>query len=296
MATNLHGTFAYTANLWTNNIGGFSVDPNTGALTTITGAPFAASSPYGIGVDPSGRFLYAADYNTGLRVYSIDSTTGSLTEMQGSPFATEFGPIALSIDPSGRLLYVLNSASASVSGYSLDTATGRPTPLQSSPFLATTAAGYPRFMTIDATGRYLYVAVCTDFRGDSYTLLAYAIDSQTGALTPLTSSPITSGKNPVAVVSDPTGRWLYVGGYTISGYAIAPDGSLTSVPGSSVPMPDGVLYLAFEGSGKFLYAGNDQGITGFTVDPNTGALSAGPTFPFPSGKGVWAMSTTFGVQ
>jgi 6-phosphogluconolactonase (cycloisomerase 2 family) len=296
VATNLQGTLVYSANLWTNNIGGFTVDPKTSALTTIAGSPFTASNPYGIGIDPSSRFFYAADYSTGLRGYSIDPATGSLTELSGSPFATGFGPIALSIDPAGRLLYVLNSASASISGYSLDPLTGIPTPLSLSPYIATTATGYPRFMVIDATGRYLYVVVTSDFRGDSYNLLAYAIDAKTGALTPLSSSPITTGKNPVAVVADPTGRWLYVGADAVYGYGVAPDGSLTAVPGSPGTIGDPPLYLVFEASGKYLYAGNDKGITGFTVDPTTGALTAGPSFPFPSGKGAWALTSTFDLQ
>ena len=296
VATNLEGTLVYSANLWTNNIGGFTVDPKTGALNTIAGSPFTASNPYGIGIDPSSRFFYAADYNTGLRAYSIDPATRALTELAGSPFPTALGPIALSIDPAGRLLYVLNSASASISGYSLDPLTGVATPLSSSPYLATTATGYPRFMVIDATGRYLYVVVCSDFRGDSYNLLGYAIDSKTGALTLLSSSPIATGKNPVAIVADPTGRWLYVGADAIYGYAIAPDGSLSSVPGSPGTMSNPPLYLVFEASGKFMYAGNDQGIIGFTVDPVTGALTTGPTFPFLSGKGAWALTSTFDVQ
>lgn len=299
VATNLQGTLVYSANLWTNNIGGFTVDANTGSLATITGSPFSASNPYGIGIDPSSRFFYAADYYTGFRAYSVDSATGALTELADSPFGTELGPtapIALSIDPAGRLLYVLNSAGASISGYSLDPLTGKPTMLSSSPYPATTATGYPRFMVIDATGRYLYVVVSTDFRGDSYSLLGYAIDSKTGALTPLSSSPVTTGKNPVAVVADPAGPWLYVGADAVYGYAIAPDGSLSAVPGLPGTIGDPALYLVFEASGKYLYAGNDQGIIGFTVDPTTGALTAGPSFPFPSGKGAWALTSTFNVQ
>lgn len=108
--------------------------------------------------------------------------------------------------------------------------------------------------------------------------------------------PITTGKNPVAVVADPTGHWLYVGADAVYGYVIAPDGSLTAVPGSSGTIGDPALYLVFEASGKYLYAGNDQGITGFTVDTTTGALTAGPSFPFPSGKGAWALTSTFNVK
>jgi len=93
------------------------------------------------------------------------------------------------------------------------------------------------------------------------------------------------------VVADPTGRWLYVGANAVYGYAIAPDGSLSSVPGSPGTISNPPLYLIFEASGKYLYAGNDQGITGFTVDPVTGALTTRPTFPFPSGKGAWALTS-----
>jgi 6-phosphogluconolactonase (cycloisomerase 2 family) len=42
-----------------------------------------------IGIDPTGKYLYATAQTQALIYgYSIDSTTGALTELRGFPFAT----------------------------------------------------------------------------------------------------------------------------------------------------------------------------------------------------------------
>jgi len=38
------GKFVYVTNHFTNNVNGYTIDPTTGALTAITGSPFAAGT------------------------------------------------------------------------------------------------------------------------------------------------------------------------------------------------------------------------------------------------------------
>jgi 6-phosphogluconolactonase len=61
-------------------------------LSALPGSPFAAGDGSdGLMVDPSSRFLYAANANSSnLSAFSIGAD-GSLTAMPGSPYAIAFG-------------------------------------------------------------------------------------------------------------------------------------------------------------------------------------------------------------
>jgi len=66
-------------------------------LTTIEGSPFTAGTgPWGIVADPSGKYLYVANYSSdNVSAYSINSSTGALTTIEGSPFTAGRRPNAL---------------------------------------------------------------------------------------------------------------------------------------------------------------------------------------------------------
>ena len=75
----------------------------------------------------------------------------------------------------------------------------------------------------------------------------YAIERSTGSLTQVSGSPFPTGRIPVAVAVDPSGKFVYTadtavlptGISYISGFALdATTGALTPVPGS--PFPAGV--------------------------------------------------------
>src|SRR5712692_1728808 len=91
--------FAYVANSNPHGLAGsvsaYAIDSTTGALSQITGSPFAAGAfPRGMAVDPTGKFLYvpncgndSCSTNSNGSAYTIDSTTGALSQITGSPFA-----------------------------------------------------------------------------------------------------------------------------------------------------------------------------------------------------------------
>ena len=55
----LHAQFAYVANAGSGNVSGYTINPTTGALTPISGSPFAVGSGAGpLAVDPNGKFAY----------------------------------------------------------------------------------------------------------------------------------------------------------------------------------------------------------------------------------------------
>ena len=89
----------------------------------------------------------------------------------------------------------------------------------------------------------------------SNTVSGYSIDPASGALTPIPGSPFPAGVEPQSIVVDPTGRFAYV----------ANAGALDSPVGS---------------------------ISAYTIDPNSGALTAVPGSPFTAVSGTEVTSVT----
>jgi 6-phosphogluconolactonase len=88
----------------------------------------------------------------------------------------------------------------------------------------------PSFLTLDPQGRYLYaVSEVKDFQGQAGGgVYAYAVDAQSGALTPLNAQP-TRGTDPCHLSVDATGKWVLVANYSSGSviiYPILDDGRL----------------------------------------------------------------------
>jgi 6-phosphogluconolactonase (cycloisomerase 2 family) len=101
--------------------------PVTGATL---GTPVLASTggldPVGIAIDPSGTFLFAANYATSnVAAFKITTSPLALTPVAGSPFASGgSGPQGVTVSPAGNFVYVSNQSSSSVTGFSYNTSTG----------------------------------------------------------------------------------------------------------------------------------------------------------------------------
>ena len=75
----------YAPNRGHDSIACFSVDQATGSLT-LQGIQSTEPVPRVVGVDPSGRYLFAAGLDSGrLAAYRIDQQTGSLTLLHTTP-------------------------------------------------------------------------------------------------------------------------------------------------------------------------------------------------------------------
>jgi 6-phosphogluconolactonase len=92
------GKFAYVSNYGENALDGsvsaYTIDAAGGALTPLSGSPFATGSePEAVVVDPTGKFAYVANFqNWTISADTIDATSGALRPVAGSPFATGEGP------------------------------------------------------------------------------------------------------------------------------------------------------------------------------------------------------------
>jgi 6-phosphogluconolactonase (cycloisomerase 2 family) len=146
LVTHPSGKFLYVGNTTASAVTAtasavtvFSVDPANGTLTPVPGSPFEVGSGPGsvdieaADIDPSGNYLYLADYVSGnIFAYAIDQRSGQLAPINGSPFPTGPKPLWVLVEPLGHFVYVSNDLG--VSAYEIDGSNGALTPVSGSPF------------------------------------------------------------------------------------------------------------------------------------------------------------------
>ena len=181
-------------------ISGYSIAAN-GALTPIAGSPFSAgTTPTGMAIDPTSRFLYATDsIQNQLIAYDIQ-TGGVLYPLNNGPFATGTFPVDVVVDPRDQYIYVTNYNSADISQYTLSLATGTPS-AAATPTHPSGAPG-PTCIAIDpALGRFVYTS---DYLG-SY-LGGALLNPNTGLLSETQLQPYPINGKPTCVAVIPHGN------------------------------------------------------------------------------------------
>jgi 6-phosphogluconolactonase len=79
------GKYLYASERTTSTLAAFSVDPQTGALTSID-SYLTEKQPRSFNIDPSGRYLLAVgQLSNSMTSYSIDKATGKLTKLKEYP-------------------------------------------------------------------------------------------------------------------------------------------------------------------------------------------------------------------
>ncbi len=258
--------FLYAGNI-VGQVFGYSIDPNSGALTPVAGSPFAitAAQPAGfvrLATDSTGAVLYASSAGIGgpnLLSFTINSGTGALT-----PAGSQALPIApgkIAADPSGKNLYVIPDQSAAtpeVIAFSIDPTTHALAALPNQPAGTNPSgvAGIPHDITVDPSGKYVYIT----FQGTPGDEIAGRLrDATTGQLSVLAGSPFGNlgGDSPQAIRITPNGGFAIIANQAtnnISVMALTPaTGMLTNVGGS--PFADGTNpgAVAIDPTGKFAF-------------------------------------------
>jgi 6-phosphogluconolactonase (cycloisomerase 2 family) len=266
-ATVSWGRFLFIANGTAGTISAFTVS-QAGKLAETQGSPFRCGIDCrGLAVDPSGKFLYVADFGADLiRSYQIDAGTGVLTDFVS--YATGSQPHSLVVDPGGRFLYVTNYGDGSVTAFSIIEGRGVLTPLSGSPFKA---GANPAGIAMDRTARYVVVS---NAGSKSVSTFLVAAD---GTLRNATGSPLAIVESG-AVAIYPSGAFVYVLHPTInriSAYKVQfSSGTLTWVGTyvtGSTPKS-----LSVDAQGKFLYlvnSGVPADLWTFRINPTSGAIS-----------------------
>jgi 6-phosphogluconolactonase len=290
-ATN--GRLLYVSDEMQNVIYGYSIDPGTGALTTLSGSPFG--SPFGNGctgsaaggcqlaIDPQGKYLAIlcpeAIQAIQIGTFLINQNTGALTPTSAAAPVDNGSPVQVVIDPSGRFVYVSDlgapAGGIQISAFSINSATATLTPLAGSPFNFP-AGENPRGLIVDSSGTHLYAPL------QSGAVAGLSLDPSTGALTGITGSPFPDpgGLGLATVALQPSGKYLYstaVSNGLAYGYQINPNtGALTAFSSLGFPGPLALSIVA-DPSGQFLFVYSEQ--NGFEIQPYainsaTGALTA----------------------
>lgn len=260
LAVGPSGQFLYVTSHNSSTVMAYSIAAG-GSLTQVGGSPFSVpalncgafceNTADAVAYDPQQQTLYVTmSYSWYVATFTVDPTTGVLTWVNNGT-EVKCGPASATPDTTGTFIYITDNCGAAVNAYKATTTAvsgSNKTPLTAVPGSPFATGGQPISAVAEPSGKYLYVLN----QGDN-TISGFTIDSSTGALTQLSSSPfaITNGStSPNTIVVDPSGKYLYV----TSG----------------------------------LYNGNQGGVTEFSIDLTTGNLTQVGTTPFSMGPNASA--------
>lgn len=281
VASSPNGAFLYVgleeAFPESNSISIYAVNSATGALTLSGSLAIPGLVPQNIAVSATGfLFVYSgvqpgpdesfSSYN--LSTYAIDAPSGMLTPTGTTLTFNATAATGFVTTPDGQWLYVLTgdfadaSAPVTVTAYAVSRTTGA---LTAGPVMTTTSLVVnSSVMAIDPLGRYLYLTGPYPAMSPlGTTVLPYAINSGTGALTGIGSgTPVQTGYVQ-GLAAEPTGKYLYMTGVSPALDAMAVgqgSGSVSSIETESVT---GTIasYIICDPSGQFVYVAQ-SGTTG----------------------------------
>lgn len=311
----------YVANASSNNVVHFSVGSN-GVLAKSDSITLSAA-PVSVAVSIDNKYLYVV-YGTSsatLDAYSL-SSSGAIGSLVSEQTLTVPGYGSDTIIPSGiAVIPSNNSATTTLTGTGVyvsayDSSAYNPggtinstanpgwvfgftvgsngalIPTNNSPYKAGVK---PSGITSDAVSRFIYV---TDFASNQ--LIGYSIQTD-GTLNFMNNGPFKAGSQPSAIAVDPRGLFLYISNSldsTISGYTISlPTGTpstIVSTTSTAVFNTDTqpVAIGVEPALGRFIYTANYLGnsISGFRLDPTTGAVSQTQATPYPCGANPSAVA------
>jgi 6-phosphogluconolactonase len=278
------GKFTYVANFNGQNISVFARDSGKGVLNTdkdpttsnVLG-PFAVTgNPVALAMNPNGQFLYVLNQGTSTNIsaFSVDKTSGNLTAI-GSPFSASAGSVSITVAANSKFLYVANPTQGTVSGFVIGS-DGSLTGMQGSPFSVGTA---PVFVTVDPQAKFLYVADQT-----ANQILAFTLDQNTGAPSPISGSPFAAGSKPVSLAIDSTGVLLLAanqGSNSLSAYSVnTGTGVLSPVSGSPFTTGTAPVFVIVDSTNSFVYVADSgsNDIVAFVLSNGTLKSVSGSPF------------------
>jgi 6-phosphogluconolactonase (cycloisomerase 2 family) len=278
------GRFAYVTNQTSNDVTVFQVAAN-GVLSLPVAAATQGSQTWTAAVEPSGKFAYAVNQGSGdVTLFRVNQTDGSLSR-QGS-VAARFSPGSIAftrgtspVSYTPHFAYTANLGSNDVSAFQINSTSGAPTLITNPPISSGGAKPFP--VAADPSGRFLYVGH-EGIDAASTTVAAFTINASSGALTAAGIPVQTGGINADGLTVDPSGRFVYVGNVnvasnSVSAFAITlSTGALIAVGAPSGTGGQQPFSPVVDPSGRFLYTANfaSANVSGFRIDPATGALSA----------------------
>jgi len=274
-------------------VSSYSVDGKAGKLTKINQISAKGPGTTHVGVDHTGRCVFAANYGGGSALSFAVDNSGKLSEAvsffkyegQG-PKPQQIGSHAhrVTVSPDNKYMFVNDLGLDSIHVYHLDSATAKLTPQDPPEWKAEPGSG-PRSLMFHPNKRWAY---CVNEVGSSVNVLDW--DAQKGVFTTKQLiSTVPEGHQgqsaPSDIVMDKAGRFAYVANrlddFMVS-FSISPsDGKLTLMERTSCggKRP---RHIALDPTDKWLLVANQDtdNLSVFARDPKTGKLANdGKNFP-----------------
>jgi DNA-binding beta-propeller fold protein YncE len=257
--------------------------PTTYQPTSPTGAPNAITAQISASDIAAAGTAVVTVFNPAPGGGSSNPLTFTIT-----PGAVD--PLSIAVDPAGKFAYVLNGGcyggiGGFVSMYTVNPATGAMASIGSPVW--TYDADYPGSITVDPSGKFVYVANPGDPWSPDYgSVSMYSINATTGALayTGMLSGNCPGLCFPSSVAVEPSGKFAYVanGGagfpFNVEMYTInATTGALTSI--GTIAAGTNPVSIAVDPSGKFIYVvngnfGSAGNVSMYAINATTGTLAS----------------------
>jgi 6-phosphogluconolactonase len=252
----------------------------SGQIFAHNGPYPADNGPRAVALNPKGTYLFATNYGgiaQDVSQYTVDQSTGVLTANGTAPAGIR--PFGIAVDPAGNCAYVANTGDPSLSEYGINpdgtlafdtkahigAASEGPGPelvtVQDNP--STTFAGETVYVTDDNLGVVHELPVFERFIG---------VSCETGDVLDISAKGKAFG-----IARHPKGTFLYTGNSSsnsITVFSVASNGKLT-FQSQQTTNASGVLSLAIDLQGKFLYAANFNNgtVAQYSINQTTGALT-----------------------
>lgn len=305
------GKYVYIANMSDNAITAYTIKSTTGALDYLH--PYSSTSASSLASSFRTRVMpaqiaftrgnAAVHYTTKFAYTANASDVSTYVSMQGVLNITSTNttagtkPVSVAVDSAGKFAYVANYGSGDVSAYTVDKTTGALTQIVCATGCNTTtgltanfnAAAGPNAVTVDPSGRFVYVAnglLYTIGGPVSNNVLPFSINPVSGALT--RGAAVNAGSGPVSVAVDPTGQFAYVTNMItndISAYSIdRASGALTQIACNvaagtckntvNYTAGSSPVSIAIDPSGQLAYVANydSNSVSAYKIETN-GALT-----------------------
>jgi 6-phosphogluconolactonase len=302
----------YVANQGNNSVVHFSIDDH-GNLTQKESITLA-TVPVQIAVNQASTYLYVVSGTTSatLTEYPLNNdgvigsaaATVSLT-LPGFPSDT-LVPTGVTVLADSSAVYVAaydksaynpggsTSSDANpgwVFGYAVGSG-GALTAVSGSPYQAGVK---PSSLTTDPVNRFIFV---TDYASNE--LIGYTVLAD-DSLSFMVNGPFKTGDEPTSITIDPRGIYIYlsnsldssVSAYSISLQTGTPSTIVNATASSgNATDTDPVSIIVDPALGRFVYTANYLGntVSGFRLNPDTGALSTLQATPYPTGVNPTALA------
>ncbi|GGM98393.1 6-phosphogluconolactonase [Dyadobacter beijingensis] len=238
----------------------------SGEITLIDTINKSVAPGY-VAISPNKRNLYAISSDNKVSAYAIEPDR-KLRFLNSEP-SEGMGPCHVSVHPTGKMAYVSNYGGGSFSAYNISDDGKLSAPVYkeqytgSGPNAKRQEKAHAHFATASPDGKYVYV---TDLGSDK--VMNYAVDANTGKLTPNAAQPFFSGKagaGPRHLIIHPSGKRLFLLNEleaTVTACSIDKKGVITAIktyptiPADYSGPTNTSAAIHLHPNGKFVYVSN----------------------------------------